>query len=55
MVAGVAMTAMGVPAPLAGMMVGGGTAAMTGSLGKGIMAGLGAYGGAGLGAKPPHA
>jgi hypothetical protein len=30
-------------------MVGGGTTAMTGSLSKGLMAGLGAYGGAGLG------
>jgi len=35
---------MAVPA-----IVGGGTALLTGSLGKGLMAGLGAYGGAGLG------
>ena len=37
-------------APLAsGLLVGGGTAAVTGDLGKGLMAGLGAYGGASLG------
>jgi hypothetical protein len=34
----------------AGMIVGGGTTLATGDLGKGLMAGLGAYGGAGLGA-----
>lgn len=33
----------------AGALVGGGTALATGDLGKGLMAGLGAYGGAGLG------
>lgn len=48
-VAGAALTAMGVPPPLAGLMVGGVGAMATGSLGKGLMMGLGAYGGAGLG------
>ena len=33
----------------AGLLIGGGTAAATGSLKKGLMAGLGAYGGAGIG------
>jgi len=47
-VIGGALVASGVGAPLAAMMVGGGTALATGSLGKGMMAGLGAYGGAGL-------
>jgi len=47
--AGVALTAMGVPPPIAGLMVGGVGAMATGSLGKGLMMGLGAYGGAGLG------
>jgi len=46
--AGLAMT--GVGAPMAALMVGGGTALATGSLQKGLMAGLGAYGGAGMGA-----
>jgi hypothetical protein len=41
---GLASTAMG-----AGLMVGGATALGTGSLKKGLIAGLGAYGGAGLG------
>ena len=50
MVAGAALTATGVGAPIAALMVGGGMTAATGSLQKGIMAGLGAYGGAGLGA-----
>jgi hypothetical protein len=49
MAAGAALVASGVGAPYAAMMVGGGTALMTGSLEKGLMAGLGAYGGAGLG------
>jgi len=47
--AGVALTAMGVPPPIAGLMVGGVGAMATGSLSKGLMMGLGAYGGAGLG------
>ena len=49
MVAGAALAATGVGAPIAALMVGGGMTAATGSLKKGIMAGLGAYGGAGLG------
>lgn len=49
MIAGAALTATGVGAPIAALMVGGGMTAATGSLKKGIMAGLGAYGGAGLG------
>ncbi len=48
MVAGAALTATGVGAPMAALMVGGGTGLATGSLRKGLMAGLGAYGGAGL-------
>ena len=53
MLAGGALTVLsgGALSPLmASMIVGGGTAAATGSLQKGLMAGLGAYGGAGLGA-----
>jgi hypothetical protein len=49
MVAGAALAATGVGAPLAALMVGGGTALFTGSLEKGLMAGLGAFGGAGIG------
>jgi hypothetical protein len=49
MVAGAALTASGVGAPMAALMVGGGMTLMTGSLEKGLMAGLGAYGGANLG------
>lgn len=49
MVAGAALTATGVGAPMAALMVGGGMTLMTGSLEKGLMAGLGAYGGANLG------
>ena len=49
MVAGAALTASGVGAPMAALMVGGGMTLMTGSLQKGLMAGLGAYGGANLG------
>ena len=49
MVAGAALVASGVGAPMAAMMVGGGTAVLTGSLEKGLMAGLGAYGGANMG------
>ena len=49
MVAGAALAATGVGIPMAAMLVGGGTTLMTGSLKKGLMAGLGAYGGAGLG------
>lgn len=46
--AGAALMATGVGAPAAAMLVGGGTALGTGSLQKGLMAGLGAYGGYGL-------
>jgi hypothetical protein len=49
MVAGAALTATGIGAPLAAGIIGGGTALLTGNLQKGLMAGLGAYGGAGLG------
>ena len=52
MVAGAALTGLsgGAINPLtAGMIVGGGTMLMGGSLQKGLMAGLGAYGGGGLG------
>jgi hypothetical protein len=53
MVAGAALTAMsgGALSPVAAsLMVGGAGAVATGSLSKGLMMGLGAYGGAGLGA-----
>jgi len=50
MVAGAALTATGVGAPMAALMVGGGMTLMTGSLEKGLMAGLGAYGGGNMGA-----
>jgi len=48
MAAGAALTATGVGAPLAALMVGGAYGAATGSIEKGLMAGIGAYGGAGL-------
>jgi len=48
--AGAALAATGVGAPMAALMVGGAGAVATGSLSKGLMMGLGAYGGAGLGA-----
>jgi hypothetical protein len=48
MIIGAGLAATGVGAPMAAMMVGGFETARTGSLGKGLMAGLGAYGGAGL-------
>jgi hypothetical protein len=48
MVAGAALASTGVGAPLAALMVGGGYGIATGSLEKGLIAGLGAYGGAGL-------
>lgn len=47
-VAGAALMASGVGAPMAALMVGGGMTAATGSLRRGLMAGLGAYGGANL-------
>ena len=49
MIAGAALAATGVGAPVAGLIVGGGTAVATGDIKQGLMAGLGAYGGAGLG------
>ena len=49
-VAGVGLSMMGVPPPLAAGIVGLGTTMLNGGdLGKGLMAGIGAYGGAGLG------
>jgi hypothetical protein len=48
MAAGAALAATGVGAPAAAMMVGGGYGLATGSVKQGIMAGIGAYGGAGL-------
>jgi hypothetical protein len=48
LVAGVGLTAMGMPAGMAALTVGGGTTAITGDLKKGLMAGIGAYGGASL-------
>ena len=50
MLIGGALAATGIGAPLAAAMVGGGYGLATGSLSKGLMAGLGAFGGAGLGA-----
>ena len=52
LVAGVALGPIGygLSAGMAGLAVGGATALATGSLSRGLMAGLGAYGGAGLGA-----
>ena len=49
MIIGAGLAATGVGAPMAALMVGGGYTAATGSLKKGLMAGLGAYGGAGIG------
>ena len=49
MVAGAALASTGVGAPAAAAMIGGLQTARTGSLQKGLMAGLGAYGGAGIG------
>jgi hypothetical protein len=48
MVAGAALMATGVGAPLAAGMVGGFETLRTGDVGKGLMAGMGAYGGANL-------
>ena len=48
-IAGVALAATGIGAPAAALMVGAADTAITGDLGKGLMAGLGAFGGAGLG------
>lgn len=48
MVIGAGLAATGVGAPMAALMVGGGYGLASGSLSKGLMAGLGAYGGAGI-------
>jgi hypothetical protein len=48
MVAGAGLMMTGIGAPLAAGMVGGFETLRTGDIGKGLMAGLGAYGGAGL-------
>lgn len=48
-IAGVGLTMMGVPPIWAGLGIGALTGLVTGDLGKGVSAGLGAYGGAGLG------
>jgi hypothetical protein len=50
MLAGAALASTGVGAPMAALMIGGAGTVATGSLSKGLMMGLGAYGGAGLGA-----
>ncbi len=47
---GVGLSMAGVPPNVAAMLVGGAQTIRTGDIGKGISAGLGAYGGAGLGA-----
>ena len=47
---GVGLSMMGVPPHVAAMIVGGAQTVRTGDLGKGLQAGLGAYGGAGIGA-----
>lgn len=47
--AGVALTSVGLSPLMAAGLVGGGTALATRNLGQGLMAGLGAFGGAGLG------
>jgi hypothetical protein len=46
---GAGLAATGIGAPMAGLIVGGIQTARTGDLGQGILAGLGAYGGAGFG------
>ena len=48
MVLGAGLAATGIGAPMAAMLVGGGYGVAKGSLKEGLMAGLGAYGGAGL-------
>lgn len=49
MIAGAALTATGIGAPMAALLVGGAGAIATGDVTKGLMMGLGAYGGAGIG------
>jgi hypothetical protein len=48
-IAGAALAATGIGAPMAGLIVGGVETARTGDLGQGLLAGLGAFGGAGMG------
>jgi len=48
LVVGAALASMGIPPMYAGLMTGGATAVLTGDLQKGLFAGMGAYGGAGL-------
>jgi hypothetical protein len=48
MIGGAALSAMGMPPMMASLVMGGITGVSSGSLSKGLMAGLGAYGGAGL-------
>lgn len=48
-IAGAALAATGIGAPMAGLMVGGFETIRTGDLGQGLLAGLGAFGGAGMG------
>jgi hypothetical protein len=48
MIAGAALASTGIGAPAAAALIGGGTALAKGDLKAGLMAGLGAYGGAGL-------
>jgi hypothetical protein len=48
MIGGAALSAMGMPPMMASLVMGGVTGVASGSLSKGLMAGLGAYGGAGM-------
>ena len=48
MIGGAALSAMGMPPMMASLVMGGITGVSSGSLSKGLMAGLGAYGGAGM-------
>jgi hypothetical protein len=48
MIGGAALSAMGMPPMMASLVMGGITGVKSGSLSKGLMAGLGAYGGAGM-------
>ena len=48
MIGGAALSAMGMPPMMASLIMGGITGVKSGSLSKGLMAGLGAYGGAGM-------
>lgn len=48
LIIGAGLASMGIPPGMAALYTGGATAALTGSLQKGLFAGMGAYGGAGL-------